>query len=311
MRLYTSLVRLKQAMNGGTLPPMTPVPESVHHLIDPAFTIGLGALREDEEKGLQCPVRDCGEWRHRLSSHLRGAHRNIGGVAAVRRALSIPSTAPLMSQRALAEAREQGVAAFDRYVRQVGPERVRLDMGRTWSETQTSGARTKRRAAQLANRSTVGARNLADTCDAQVSHKLIDLQVRLGRSPGAREASKLLGAGVYDRIIEVYGTWRHALAQLGLDAVRKRNDRESVLAGLEAYFQVNGHLPSRHQASLPTRTPKIVSPRVILATLGETTWYGCMRKAAIILNIRDGRYGVRPIADYYADDTQPAETVAV
>lgn len=50
MDLYTSLVRLKQEMNGGILPPMTPVTGAALELIDPAFTIGLGALREDYEQ---------------------------------------------------------------------------------------------------------------------------------------------------------------------------------------------------------------------------------------------------------------------
>ena len=58
--LYTSLIRAKQELNDGVLPPMTPVPENVQHFIDPAFTPGLGALEEDPEKGLRCPVKGWG-----------------------------------------------------------------------------------------------------------------------------------------------------------------------------------------------------------------------------------------------------------
>jgi len=44
-QLYTSLVMAKQALNGGHLPPMTPVPERLHHIINPEYVPGLGALR--------------------------------------------------------------------------------------------------------------------------------------------------------------------------------------------------------------------------------------------------------------------------
>ena len=43
--LYTSLVRAKQELNDGVLPPMTPVPENVQHFIDPAFTPGREVYR--------------------------------------------------------------------------------------------------------------------------------------------------------------------------------------------------------------------------------------------------------------------------
>ena len=97
--LYTSLTNLKREMNGGRMPPMTPIPERALAVIDPALTPGLGALEEDPEKGLRCPVRGCGKWAHALSSHITSAHRNIGGVRGFKRMMSIPRTAALLSRR--------------------------------------------------------------------------------------------------------------------------------------------------------------------------------------------------------------------
>jgi hypothetical protein len=34
-QLYTTLVMVKMALNDGSLPPMTPIPENIQHIITP------------------------------------------------------------------------------------------------------------------------------------------------------------------------------------------------------------------------------------------------------------------------------------
>lgn len=294
MQLYTSLVRLKQAMNGGQMPPMTPVPESVHHIIDPALTIGLGALMEDEEKGLRCPVRSCGEWFHNLGQHIRKTHTAVG-CDGVRRALEIPSTAALLSTRHIEARKTQSATAANR-ARLTDPElRRRALQARSVRAVAARRARSYSR-----NSRSTGRRNLANSCRAQLSHALIDLHHRLGRSPSVREAKIELGSEFVSRVETVFGTWTSAVAQCGLEAVkvgRPAVKTHAVLTALGSYFDAHQQLPRRTQADAPTRAPLIPSSLTIKRALGEPTWEDCMRKAARLLGIRDGRYGLQPFPE--------------
>jgi hypothetical protein len=284
MQLYTSLVRLKQAMQNGATPPMTPIPESVHHIIDPAFTIGLGAITEDPVKGLRCPVRGCGTWHHVLSHHITSSHRSLG-VDGVRRALSLPATMRLVSM------------AHSTRLRAAAASRPQSDRQRA-AFRPGSRKGTVRRSAS----GTVGQRNMRDRCQAQLAHRLIDLRNTLGRTPTQAEAISAWGGHSVVREIEkVYGTWNNALVQCGM-TVRRKVDLTvaDALEGLRAYHSVHGVLPSIRQAAAPTRTPLVMSHNTIKKLLGEPTWYDCMRKAARSLGIRDGRYGLTPFADEVA-----------
>lgn len=288
MQLYTSLVRLKQAMNGGALPPMTPVPESVHHLIDPAFVPGLGALAEDPEKGLRCPVRGCGEWLQSLGQHAAWKHKDIGGANGIRDALSIPRTAPLVSQTTrsrLVAANARQAAEGKRRTLQGQPEHLR-----------SSRSRAKRTAANRAAKNTVGFLNLLDSCEAQTANKLIDLQNSLGRSPSKKDAVTVLGPYLIHRIVRVFGSWNSAKAQLGLEVMQRyrRYTVDEVLAMLQAYYDVHGRLPSAHAVSRRRTDPVLPRRKPMMRALDEPTWYDCMRKAARMLGIRDGRYGLQP-----------------
>lgn len=289
MQLYTSLVQLKRAMNGGQMPPMTPLPESVHHLIDPAFTIGLGALTEEAEKGLRCPVRGCGKWFQSLQSHLNTVHRGTGGASAVRRALEIPDGAPLVSKK-LSEVRKadtQRRMAEGAWV----PGRAR----RALKSAPRPAKESYRR-----GRSGMGVRNLRNSCVAQLSHALIDLHHELGRSPTVDEAIAKFGHGWMHAVRATFGSFGNAKAQCGLEVYHgkpKRTPLETVLTALETYHAINGTLPSADQACDPRRTPVIPTYHTIRKALGEPTWYDCMRKAARILGIRDGRYGLQPFPD--------------
>jgi hypothetical protein len=280
VQLYTSLLRLKMAMNGGTLPPMTPLTESAKKLIDPEFTIGMGALVEDSVKGLRCPVRGCGMYFHNLGCHVRGKHKSLGGVDAVRRALCIPKSIGLVSTRTrenLREARKLWGHEF----RAFAGERAR-EMGR----------RGGRRASGV--RQSLAMRNLRDQCDAQLSHKIIDLHNSLRRSPTATEFKNRYGATVMGAVVSVFGTWSNAKEQCGLEVYRPRRKIESadVLPAFQAWYKEHGDLPTSGEAIAPSRTPALPAYRTTLKAMKANTWPEAMERVASMLNIYGGRYGL-------------------
>ncbi|HEX5437132.1 MAG TPA: hypothetical protein VFW98_08230 [Gemmatimonadaceae bacterium] len=281
--LYTSLTRLKQTMNGGQMPPMTPIPEAARKIIDPAFTPGLGALDEDAGRGLRCPVRDCGQYYHALGRHLAVAHKNIGGSAAVRRALDIPKTVPLLS----------GIAR-EHYARGHAAERARPRRhSMVGPKVAEKRVRSLRKSCGASRRS-MASRNLRDRCDAQLRHKLIDCHHRLGRSPTMREAKAMLPKGTVKAAIRVYGTWRNVLAQCGLAvASRARVSRDDVLAGLYAWYKVRGGLPTLRDVKERDRVPLIHDRETIVKHIGGSGWAETMQIAAAVLGITGGRYGLQ------------------
>jgi hypothetical protein len=162
MQLYTSLVRLKQAMNGGQLPPMMPVAQEALRFIDPSCTPGLGALEEDAEKGLLCPVRGCGRWFVHLTRHLNMTHSDIGGASGVRQLLSIPENAALYStaERDRQSALMSALIAAGKCL----PPATEYD-----SATQSRrAANAGRRTARILD--TAGAKNMRNRCVAQLKH---------------------------------------------------------------------------------------------------------------------------------------------
>lgn len=300
--LYTSLLRLKMSMNGGELPPMTDIPLSAQEVIDPTFTIGLGAFSEDAEKGLRCPVRGCGVYRHTMSFHLTTKHADVGGAEGVARLLEIPRSVKLISSKFRATkvaeaARRMADGSLQRHlatIRGMQPDRMK--------------DRTRANATLRTMFKGAGVRNLQNRCEAQMRHALIDLQNTLGRSPCISEASKMIGEGFVGQVIQVYGSWNAAKAQFGLDQYKrgqskKEVPREAVLEALLAYHNVHGTLPNVNQAQRPNRAPLIPSRPTILKAMGTSLWPEAMRRAASLLNIYGGRYGL-------PESVRPAKAVA-
>lgn len=290
--LYTSLTRLKMAMNGGELPQMTDIPLSVQDVIDPALTIGLGALVEDATLGLRCPVRGCGIYRHALARHVTAKHPEIGGAVGLKDLLEIPHSAPLASSTYRAQKREE--------LARRGPEVFEIMRRARESRPGAAHERSVRDRAKETTRlvyKMAGVRNLANRCEAQMRHTLIDLQNKLGRSPALSEARAMLGEGFCGQVISVYGSWNAAKARFGLDQYKRGHSRrevprEAVLEGLRAYYDRHGTLPNVNQAQRPNRTPMIPSRPTILKAMGTELWPEAMRRAASILNIYGGRYGL-------------------
>lgn len=281
MDLYTSLTRLKQELNDGALPRMTAIPKSSLAVIDPAFTIGYGAMAEDIEKGLRCPVRGCGVYRHQLTTHLNSTHRDIGGARTVRRLLSIPDTAPLYSRMRRAE-----LAALMLQKRADGRCVILAPRGMVKSQ------KGKRK-----NYGTMGSRNLRKICDEQLIHALVDLENRLGRAPTGDEFVAEYDRPKLDALVLVFGTWRSALLQCGLENLgqyrrHREGSREAVLAALDAWYTAHDTLPSSRQADNPRSTPALPRYGKILRALQAENWPEAMQRAASLLNIYGGRYGL-------------------
>lgn len=282
MELYTSLVRLKQSMNGGQLPPMTPVTGKALEVVSPEFTIGMGALREDPEKGLQCPV--CGVFRRTLRRHLDSAHENLGGGDGVLRALSIPTTVGLAC-----------TAVSEKHSRSNIARREELaNYGRIAAKRHLPGHKRKAARSISRNARTVGVRNLRNRCEAQIRHAFIDMEHALGRAPSHSEASKLKGAGFADYVTKVYGSWNAAKAAFGMDQYRKRNavmaSRDAAIQSIAAYYSAHGCLPSLRQADNPDRTPLLLGARGIMKAFNTESWITAMTTAANLLGIPSGRY---------------------
>lgn len=282
--LYTSLVRAKQELNGGTLPAMTPVPERVHHIIDPDLTVGMGALTEDPDKGLQCPVRGCGRWLVNLRQHLNGSHADVGGAKGVLRALSIPENVPLKPRAA----REKQAEVMRRNIDtgKIDPmEGVRLSAEKR-SAYYKRGRRTKR--------ATTGTRNLTNTCEAQIAQRILLVAEKVGRSPSMKEAVAL-DPPLRSAAIRVYGSWNAAKAAVGLKTYDGSGGKASagwgygrsdVLEMLGEFYRAHGRLPTVSEGRSPTRTPVIPSRPTIIKHLKADSWRDAMDKVETALIAR-------------------------
>lgn len=287
---FTSLTALKMAMNGGEVPPMTPLTERAKKLIDPEFTIGMGAFREDETKGLQCAVRGCGGFYHNLGKHLDMAHKAAGGRQAVLAALELPKTTRLSSQASVARRRQSNSRQLVRATARAHEMRSSGVLG--------PHPRRKHGQRNSVKAELMGVRNHRNVCEAQVRKFVVDLSVQLGRSPSIREGRKLIGDNWVKRVLRVYGTWHNAVTMAGLKPHRPSrkefNDhqRELALAALRAWYKAHGDLPSSEDAWRGDQLPLLPHRDSIMRGLKTDSWYEAMRRAAALLNIRGGRYGL-------------------
>jgi hypothetical protein len=218
-----------------------------------------------------------------LGRHVAMKHKSIG-LPAFREAMSIPTTAPLMTE----DFRER-----------------KREMMQKRGTNLVPGAR-RQRPASVARRSatirktarSMGARNLHDRCIAQLAHKLTDLAHTLGRSPSAPEARQILGHTLVYHIIQTFGTWNNAKAQCGLltakrgSITRTKENRALVLDALEAWLKEHDDLPTYHDAMFGNTTPALPPPSVFYAVFGRSDWDACMRIGASLLDFHGGKYGL-------------------
>lgn len=297
--LYTSLVAAKMAMNGGEMPPMTPLSEKARRVVRPEYTIGMGGFREDARRGLQCPV--CGGYYHNLGTHLGKQHSSIGGSKAVREALDVPKTAPLISRVQMEKqraAKERLIKSGHWAYKNLRPPTC--EGSAAWkSELQS---RVSRETA-VARRS-IGFKNLLNACPAQVKQRLVDLTNKLGREPVRREAEAEWGGDVTGTIVRLYGSWASVLAQAGMrpapTKVRggwmntggNKFDIHDILPVIQAWYDEHGELPSSKEWHAWDTTPMRPSRNAVYHAFGTESWIAVMQRAAALLNIYGGRYGL-------------------
>lgn len=281
MELYTSLTRLKMALNGGQSAPMTPLTEAAKRLIDPDLTIGMGALMEDDEKGLRCPVRGCGKWFHHLTLHANNTHREVGGADGIRAALDIPPTATLISRKRAAWYVEHGT-------RILGPRGA--EYAQNARRNMTREGPRRRAAVRTKSLATIGAKNLYDSCPAQLAAKLHDLERKLGRAPTRPDIRGHLGCDVARQILQIWGTLNNCKAQIGMVAYNRKYSPDDIYEALRCFHAVHGRLPTSRESTARERQPMIPVNQTIIGVLKAGSWEGAMSHVAWVLGIDDERY---------------------
>lgn len=291
MELYTSLTRLKQSLNGGELPPMTPLTEEAKKLIDPAFVEGMGGLIEDEKKGLRCPVRGCGKWTHSLSMHWRRRHfLTIGPVGVLRDILEIPGV-PLLSRHARARYK---AASINRR-----PPRP------CKANSHSVSAVKKRGAARVANARSMNHRNGRKVCDKQMAERYMAVRGKVGREPTRTDAD-IHDPGLSWAALEYYGGW-NAFRSTISDRISKRGYTvDDILVSMRSYWDCHGRLPELPQVRDPDRRPLIPSAGAILKTLEMTSWPKAMSHVAWLLGVQDPNYSPkRAVAEPHGNKAEP------
>lgn len=267
--LYTSVLHLKRVLAGRATAAFVPVSA---HFIDPDCVPGMGALNEDADGRLQCPVRGCRKYFLHLSLHLNREHRNVGGAAGVREALGIPARVGLLS----ATARIACGGGDASHLRGRYPGR---------------GA-PKGRARPMS----AMAKNMNDICAAQLQEKLSALAIQLGRRVTSRDFASHYGERALSAVKRTFGTWNNAKAIIGLQRRARGGDRPTVgrnlvLESMRTWYDAHGDLPSSHDVEKAERLPMLPCERTIKKALGVTTWHGAMRSVIEALGITSARYG--------------------
>lgn len=280
MRLHTDLAAFKAAIRGEA--PMTPLSAAALELIDPAFANGLGSLQEDPQLGLRCPLRACGDYFQDLGRHVRSAHASLLTVDRFRVLLELPSTAPLVASGRLDAARRRARGRPASEMRLVHPT-----------------AAAVRRAAKRrgVDQATMGARNLADRCHAQLEKRLGTLRETLGHTPTFAEATLAWGAGLVSFIVRHYGNWNEFKDSCSVETLHRggqeRVGLEAVLDQLKAWLGQHEDLPTYDECAAADR-PALAHPETVLRALSSASWETAMLRVALLLRLRQSRYKPTP-----------------
>jgi hypothetical protein len=275
--LYTSQIHIKRLLAGQATARFTMAPESVLQVLDPAFFPGMGAVNEDDEGRLQCPVRGCGKWFTKLARHLSADHRALGGAQGVRAALGIRKSVPLTSKAARAVTSAQWNAAPNRsraFVSTIRAFRM--------SENGSNGPKT------------MHDHNFSDTCPAQIQERIEALARKVGHSPSCNEFVAEYGGALFAALRQRFGTWNNAKVQCGLTTTSSVGyTRAAVMLALQTFYDARGDLP-RHRDTAGVRGargPYVPSRMAIIKALSVGSWEAAMRSAAEYLGVNSELYG--------------------
>lgn len=285
-RPYTSLSRLKMAMNGGRPPAMTPLTPAAKQVLDPEATLGMGGFVEDENKGLLCPVRGCGEYTHLLTRHLNDKHRAIGGAPSVREALSIPDEVRLVSQRhgdnlsTKARRSYENPKRKSETLRQLGKARPK------GLQRVTLNKQPKKHSGR-----SIHELNLRNSCEAQLIDALLEQKRNLGRWPVAEEMGELpFEADLY----LVFGLPSSALSQARLSVEPERCGRNDVYDAFEGFVSARGRTPTLEDALDRSTFPLLPRPEDVLEILGSSSWSIAMDEVREAIATRESRQAKGP-----------------
>lgn len=262
--LYTSAVHLKRLLAGQATPAFTPAPEVVLKTLDPDFFPGMGALNEDDQGRIQCPVRGCGEWHREIGRHMSRQHKSLNGAAGIKAALGIPRTTTLVS------------AKLKRVEACSPANRARLS---TMRPLAVVAKKPWKRSAM--------ADNISDTCPAQTGEKIAALARKLLHSPSYDEMIREYGPNVMSAVRKHFGTWLAAKAAVGLTKSqhpgKPQMHRRLVIESLAAWHDAHGRLPSASEVQHRNRLPWLPSYPTILRAFGVDTWGAAMQSVEMTI----------------------------
>lgn len=277
---YTTLEHLKRSLNNGELPVMTPLSEKAKRLIDQRFVLGDGGLQEDVRRGLRCPAKGCGGYFHNLAKHWASKHgKTIGPTATLREVLSLKPATPLWSstfRSKMADVQSPQLKSRVRALAAAAPRK------------QDPGFVAKRMEARRASTNSMEARNLRNSCDAQMRKRYNDCRDRLGREPTMRD---------FDRSFEYavarhYGSINAFRAAIGVAPVYGKPfiPEDDVVASFDAWRKAHGRLPTIAEAAMVDRTPYLPSVPKVFRTFGVKSWPVAMSHVAWLLGFDDPNY---------------------
>ncbi len=296
MELYTSLRHLKMVLNNGEIPPMTPLRATATRVLDPAFVLGAGGLQEDERKGLRCPVRGCGVYKHHLTTHLNREHKGLrtqdeSPSDVVHRLMGIPLSVALCSTHVKSQLSSAGK-------KNQWMSRKALREGKPRDLNTNPEYINKRRSTRMNAATSANFRNLRGECERQLAHKILAMRDVVGSFPIRSAAKARYGMAFIRRVNEVYGSWENACACLG-DRVRKDGlTDQDVYESMRAYFDIHKELPTSEAANAMARAPLIVRYQDTLNLLGFATWPEAMAHVAWYLKVDDPRYGRYAVTEH-------------
>lgn len=270
--LYTTLARIKEDLIRGDLPEMTPLTKEASAVLRSEYTMGMGALVENIHKGLQCPV--CGHWSHRLHVHLNLTHKDIGGSAGIKKLLSLPSTAPLVS-------------SFDR-AKQSEVMRKNIAERKNYAPATVVDVRERMVSHNVkrAKRVCVGTRNMKKNCERQIITRLLAVSDIVRRSPSRAECD-LYDPPLSSAAIRYFGTFNAAKAAAelkifrtsGVGVSRNKYAIDEVMEMFFAFYDAHGRLPTVSEGRSAT-IPALPSRPTIYKHFHVDNWRDAMEKVS-------------------------------
>lgn len=253
-------------------PRFTPLEGRAAEVFDPSFLPGLGVLSSDPVRGLRCPFRGCGAWRHHLSTHVRVGHAKAGGIETMRSLLGFSRRVGFVS--------ETLSQTYTGRINAVRPAE------RPMPRARHHGPRNTR---------TIDVLNTRNSCPAQIRDECLAFRNEYGRFPSLREFIERNPRVTDGMIRAAYGTWTHALALAGVSTrtIKGHVGVEECVESLRNWVAVHGELPTNREIRKTKKAPRMFDHATYRRVFAVGTWHAAMEYAAAILDIyQPHRFGL-------------------